>query len=283
MNAHNHRWRKHIAAATLLAASLALIPLARDFSTAAFAAQSSQHNNMRPKVPAVRPPREQAMPFREGESLTYLVSWSAFSNAASLQLSAPERRDLFGWRTWHFRGETHTLGPVRSLFQVDDQFDSYTDASTLESRQFESHLNELGKATNQVLHLAATGQPSRAPAPIVMVLPGTRDPLGALYALRAVDWQRTPEFRAFVYDGHDVFEMRALREASGETVKVPAGTFSAARISIRVFQHEKEFSAAHFVAWFADDAAHTPVSFTADLPFGTLRGGLTAVYLPESE
>src|SRR5208282_1379099 len=164
MSAHSHRWWKHIAAAALLAGILALIPLARSFAIdAAFAAQSSQHNNMRPKIPAVRPPREQAMPFREGESLTYLVSWSAFSNAASLQLSAPERLELYGWRTWHFRGETHTLGPVRSLFQVDDHFDSYTDASTLESRQFEMHLHELGKIQDQVLHLTATGQSPRAP------------------------------------------------------------------------------------------------------------------------
>jgi hypothetical protein len=217
------------------------------------------------------------MPFRTGETLNYRVSWAAFSNAASLQLSAPERRNLFGWQAWHFRGEAHTLSPVRTLFSVDDQFDSYTDAFTLESRQFETHLNEMGKSTNQVQRLTPAGQTSRAPAPIVVVLPGTRDPLGALYALRSVDWQRTPEFRAPVYDGRNVFEMRAARDAADDPVKVPAGTYSASRISVRVFQYQKEVAAIHFVTWIASDAARTPVLMEADLPFGNLRAELTSV------
>ena len=214
------------------------------------------------------------MPFRAGERLDYRVSWSAFSEAASVQLSVPERRDLFGWQTWHFRAVAHTLSPVRSLFPVDDQFDSYTDTTTLESRQYEMHLNEMGKTTDKVLHLAASGQRSRAPSPTVLVLPGTRDPLGALYALRGVDWQRTPEFRAPVYDGTDIYEMHAQRDAPNETVKVDAGSFLASRISIRVFQHEKELPAIHFIVWLANDAARTPVLMQADLPFGKLQAEL---------
>jgi hypothetical protein len=262
------RFEANLVFATVLFSALA-------FFSAARAGQPPQHGASKAKH-AAAPAKEQAMPFRPGETLNYRVSWAAFSNAASLQLTAPERRDLFGWQTWHFRGVAHTLSPVRTLFSVDDEFDSYTDATTLESRQFEMHLNEMGKSLDHVLHLAATGQPSHAPAPIVMVMPGTRDPLGALYALRSVDWKHTPEFRAPVYDGRDVFEMRAQRESTGESVKVAAGTFSAARVSIRVFQSEKEVSAVHFSVWFADDAARTPVSFQADLPFGNLRGELTS-------
>jgi hypothetical protein len=215
--------------------------------------------------------KEQPMPFRAGETLNYRVSWAAFSTAASVQLSVTERRALFGWQTWHFHTAAHTLSPVASLFPVDDQFDSYTDASSLESRQYEMHLNELGKISDQVLHLVPTGEKARFPGAIVIVLPGTRDPLGALYALRAVDWQRAPEFRAPVYDGHNVFEMRARRDSPGESVSVPAGNFTASRISVSVFQHEKEMSVVHFAVWIASDSAHTPVVLQATLPFGTLR------------
>ena len=48
----------------------------------------------------------------------------------------------------------------------------------------------------------------------------------------------------------------------------------AARVSIRVFQSEKEVSAVRFSVWIADDAARTPVSFQADLPFGNLAANL---------
>ena len=100
-----------------------------------------------PIASPVAPPvlKDQPMPFHPGETLNYRVSWAAFTSAAQIQLSVPERRDLFGWQTWHFRATAHTENPVAALAPIDDQFDSYTDTASLESRQFESHLDELGK------------------------------------------------------------------------------------------------------------------------------------------
>lgn len=216
------------------------------------------------------------MPFRVGETLNYNVAWAAFSTAASVQLAVPEQRDIFGWGTWHFRALAHTLSPVRSLFTIDDQFDSYTDAATLESRQFELYLDEMGRKHDQVLHLIPQGQSPRGGVPAVIVLPGTRDPLGALYALRSVDWQRTPEFRAPVYDGRNLFEMRTRMEATSEAVTVAAGNFSASRLSIRLFQYEKELTGSSFTIWLANDASRTPVLMKAELPFGSLRVELTS-------
>src|ERR1700690_881503 len=96
-------------------------------------------------------PKNPAAPFRVGEVLNYRVTWAAFTTAASLQVSVPERRNLFGWATWHFRAVLHTQSPVRTLFTIDDEFDSYADAAPLETRQYESYLDELGRRSNQVL------------------------------------------------------------------------------------------------------------------------------------
>jgi hypothetical protein len=217
------------------------------------------------------------MPFHAGETLNYRVSWAAFSNAASLQLSVPERRNLYGFETWHFRAVIHTISPVRTLFPLDDQFDSYTDTATLESRQFETHLSEMGKIADQLLHFSISGQPSHAPGPLVIVSPGTRDPLGMLYALRSQDWRHSPDFRAPVYDGRDLFDVRAHCDAPSNPVTVAAGNFSAARVAIHVFQYEKELSSARFEMWIADDRAHTPVLIEANLPFGNIRAELLQV------
>ena len=214
---------------------------------------------------------ESAVPFRVGEILNYRVEWSAFSNAATVQLSVPERRNLYGWPTWHFRAAIHTVGSVRSIFQIDDQFDSYSDRSSFESRQFEEHLSELGRQKEDVMHFAATGEEAKGPGPTVVVLPGTRDPLGMLYDLRTIDWNRMPEFRAPVYDGKEMYEMRARRDAADESVTVAAGQFSTSRISIRLFQYEREVEDLHFEIWLANDAARTPVLIRADLPFGNVR------------
>ncbi len=76
------------------------------------------------------------MPFKAGEKLNYQVGWSAFLSAASVQLSVPEQRDFYGSNTWHFRATAHTQGTARSLFTIDDEFDSYTD--TLDERMHSS-------------------------------------------------------------------------------------------------------------------------------------------------
>src|SRR5262249_44425432 len=157
--------------------------------------------------------KEIAMPFRAGETLTYNVAWSAFSSAATVQLSVPERKDVSGWHTWHFRAAAHTISTVRTLFTVDDQFDSYTDAITLESREFEENLDEMGRKKAQTFHFIPQGQSARDQTAAVIVLPGTRDPLGALYSLRGVDWKNAQELRTPVYDGSKMYELRARLEA----------------------------------------------------------------------
>ena len=255
----------HLKRGILLAALLAMLAHGLSVPMAALLA-----------APAAPTP-EVRVPFRAGEALDYRVAWAAFSNAASLELSVPERRDLYGRQTWHLRATGHTLNTVRSLFTIDDESDSYSDVASLESRQYEIHLNDLGRKEDQVVHFAPVGQASRAPGPVVMVPAGTYDPLGALYSLRGVDWRRTPEFRIPVCDGHDVYQMAAKVEAFGESVTVDKGRFTSTHISIRVFENNgKELPENHFDVWLADDAARIPVKMQAVLPVGTLRVQLTS-------
>jgi hypothetical protein len=265
-------WTLLIVAAASSAMGTSWSALSRTASASEEASeQVSSGKSSKPKVTTPAAPKELPMPFRVGEALKYQVSWASFATAATVELGVPERRDFYGWQTWHFRASAHTVSPVRTLFAIDDQFDSYTDTTSLESRQYETHLNEMGLKIEQPWRFIPQGQTPRAPGAAVIVLPGTRDPLGALYSLRAVDWQRTPEVRTPVYDGHNLYEMRAKMEASNEAVTTPAGTFSAARISIQVFQREKEVPGVSFAVWLTRDSAHTPVVMKAEMPFGSLR------------
>jgi Protein of unknown function (DUF3108) len=255
-------------------ASLSVSPFRRDLR--AQAPQSSAHKSEKANPPARLSPKQVPVPFQEGEHLEYRVGWAAFATAAAVELSIPERRDLYGWHTWHFRASARTVGPVHALFPIDDQFDSYTDALTLESRQYETYLEEMGRKQDQQWTFLPEGQTPRAPGAAVIVLLGTRDPLGALYALRSADWQRMREMRAPVFDGRQLYEMRARTEASAEAVEVPAGKYSATHIAIHVFENKKELSGIDFAVWLARDPARTPVLMSAELPFGTLRVELTS-------
>ena len=222
-------------------------------------------------------PSPAAVPFRAGERLAFRVLWSKYAvHAARLELSVVERRNFFGRAAWHFRAMAHTMDTIRLLYSLDDQFDSYTDAIRLTSLQYEMYLREQGKQQTDIWRMKTAGDPAPPNVATARVLPGTRDPLGLLYALRAADWNRDPELRAPVFDGHNLYEIVARREESSGPVTVPAGQFAASRISVRVFRRGEELNGTGFSVWLAQDAARTPVLIEAEVPFGTARVELTA-------
>jgi hypothetical protein len=229
-------------------------------------------------VPAnKRPARDAAVPFAAGERLSFRVIWSKFSvNAATIQLAVIERRDFFGRMAWHFRALAQTIDTVHVLYPLDDQLDSYTDAAQLSSMQYEMYLHEQGKQQTSSWRLISDGSPAPANVTAARVSPGTRDPISLLYILRAADWKTTPQLRAPVFDGRNLYDVVAHLESSSEQATVPAGQFSASKISVRVYDHGQELSNTHFTVWLAQDATRTPVLVETELPIGTARLEMTA-------
>lgn len=223
-------------------------------------------------------PKGPVFPFQPGEVLSYRVSWTTFASAATIQISAIERRNLYGWDAWHFRAVANTVQPVRSIFTIDDQFDAYADAATFSSHQYEMDLDEMGKQQKNMMELTPQGQVPRSPLASVIVAPGTRDPITLLQSMRAFDWDRNGEMRVPVFDGHHLYEIHAAREAASEKVSVPAGTYTATRIGVGIFSNGKEVQETRFEVWLAHDAAKTPVVAQAEIPFGTFRVELTGAH-----
>src|SRR5690349_8593379 len=224
-----------------------------------------------------QPPRDAAVPFNPGERLSYRVIWSKFSvNAATIQLAVVERRDFFGRAAWHFRALAQTIDTMHIIYPLDDQLDSYTDAAQLSSIQYEMYLHEQGKQQTSSWRLISDGSPAPANVAAARVSPGTRDPIGLLYVLRAADWKSAPQFRAPVFDGNNLYEVVAHLQFSSEQAIVPAGQFSASRISVQVYDHGQELPSTRFNIWLAQDTLRTPVLLEAELPIGTARLEMTA-------
>lgn len=239
-------------------------------ATKASAAPKATSTNKRPAV-------EAAVPFNAGERLSFRVIWSKFSvNAATIQLSVIERRDFFGRLAWHFRALAQTIDTMHIIYPLDDQIDSYTDAGQLNSLQYEMYLHEQGKQQTNSWRLISDGSPAPANVTAARVSPGTRDPIGLLYVLRAADWKTTPQLRAPIFDGKDLYEVVAHLESSSEQAVVPAGQFTASKIAVRVYDHGQELGTTHFTVWLAQDATRTPVLVETELPIGTARLEMTA-------
>jgi hypothetical protein len=218
------------------------------------------------------PPVDSGLPLRAGEVLEYTANVSKLSNVASLRLQVTGRGNFLGKNTWHLQAFAHTQNPLRMVFELDDQFDSYSDAATLASLQYEMHLSERGQKVESVQRMTATGkEPAPPDATAARVLPGTRDPLGMMQYLRNVDWAKTPDVRCPVYDGHKLYDVRSRLAGASETVNVPAGNYTASRIEIRVFDNGIEMKDAFFTLFLANNSARTPVLLEAVMPFATAR------------
>jgi len=220
-------------------------------------------------------PSEAATPLHAGEVLEFAADVAKLSNVANLRLEIVERREFFGKNAWHLQAFAHTENPLRMMFELDDQFDSYSDAATLSSLQYEMHLNERGQKEESIQRMTTTGTEAAVPNTTqTRVLPGTRDPLGLMQYLRTVDWEKVHELRSPVYDGHKLYDLRASYAGTAESVAVPAGSFSASKIELHVFDRGAEMQDAHFTLYLAGNAARTPVLLEAVMPFATARVAL---------
>jgi Protein of unknown function (DUF3108) len=222
------------------------------------------------------PPVDPGLPLRAGEVLEYSANVSSLSDVANLKLQIGQHRDFFGKSAWHLQAFAHTENPLRMVFALDDQFDSYSDAMSMDSLQYEMHLDERGQKVNSVQRMTTTGrEPAPPNATETRVPSGTRDPLGLLQFLRHIDWTKTAEVKSPVYDGRKLYDVTARLMSQGEAVSVPAGNYKASKIEIHVFDNGQEMKDAQFTVFIANNVARTPVLLEAVMPFATARVELT--------
>jgi hypothetical protein len=161
------------------------------------------------------------------------------------------------------------------MFELDDQFDSYSDVATLSSLQYEMHLNERGEKQDSIQRMTTSDTETAGHnATQTRVVPGTRDPLGMMQYLRTVDWNRVREVDGPVYDGHKLYDVRANYAGGAERVTVPAGNFATTKIDLRVFDAGVEMKDARFTLYLASNPTRTPVLLEAVMPFATARVAL---------
>ncbi len=270
--------RRWLCAALALCAAWAIALLAAT-APAGTQKRSRAHSPSAKKSPPTKA-AELPVPFRAGERLDYEAQWNKFVTAATIRVAVRERRGFYGLEAWHFQANAHTLDPVRLLYTLDDQFDSYTAATSLASLQYEAYIREQAKKQDLIVPMASTTgndpQPSRGNTHVYLVLPGTRDPLGLLYSLRAHDWQREPSARWPVFDGKHYYDVAAQLEGAESGVRVAAGSFNVVRIALRISEGGRELPNVKFRVSLAQDAARTPALIEAEVPFGTVRVELTA-------
>ena len=230
-----------------------------------------------PEIKREAPATEAGFVLRQGETLDYSANVTKLnSTVADLRIIASERRPSTGNGSWHLQAFAHTENPYRMVFQLDDQFDSYSDAGNMTSLQYEMHLNERGQKVDTVERLLSSVEdPAPAGTSAARVPTGTRDPLGMLEYLRGVDWNHKSEVHSSVYDGRKLYEVRAVLVGKSTAVTVPAGNFNTTKIEIHVMDNGTEMKDAHFLLYLTNEATRLPVLMEAVLPVATVSVELT--------
>ena len=232
-----------------------------------------------PSLPKEAAPPEPVFALRQGETLQFDANVTKLnSTVARLKIIAVEKRNLGSRPSWHLQAFAHTENPYRMVFELDDQFDSYSDAASMVSRQYEMHLSERGQKVESIQRmLPSVNDPTPPGISAARVLPGTRDPLGMLNYLRGIDWSNVSEVRSPVYDGHKLYDVRAKLVAKSVPVTVPAGSFKPMKIELRVLDNGVEMKDAYFLLYLTNDQRRLPVLLEAVLPFATASLELTKV------
>lgn len=248
-----------------------------------------------PTAPAVKPsspaipgestakkenlPAEPEFTLRPGETLEYAANIPKLnSTVADLKIVAVEKRNTGSKGSWHLQAFAHTKDPYRMVFQLDDQFDSYSEAANMTSIQYEMHLSERGdKAEFVERMLTSPKDPPPMGSSGVRVPPGTRDPLGLLEYLRSVDWSHSSEVRSPVFDGRKLYDVRAVLVGKSVPVTVSAGSFNTTKVELHVLDNGAESKDAHFLLYLKNDPTRLPVLLEAVLPVATARVELTKV------
>lgn len=232
-----------------------------------------------PEPPLTKEPPvpEPVFTLRPGETLEYDANVPKLnSTVAKLKIAAVEKRNAGARGSWHLQAFAHTENPYRMVFELDDQFDSYSDAGSMTSFQYEMHLSERGQKVDSVERLLSSPHdPPPSGTSAARVLPGTRDPIGMLEYLRSVDWNHTSEVRSPVWDGHKLYDVRAVLVGKSAAVTVPAGKYNTTKIEIHVIDNGEEMKDAHFFLYLTNDTQRLPVLLEAVLPIATARVELT--------
>jgi len=251
-------------------------PATSNASPAQRSAPPAARESKSEKEPA---PPEPIFVLRQGETLDFDANVATLNTTvAHLKISAVEKRANSGRAAWHLQAIAHTENPYRMVFELDDQFDSYSDAASMTGIQYEMHLSERGQKVDTIQRMLTSAQePLPASGSGVRVPPGTRDPIGMLEYLRGIDWSHTPEVRSPVFDGRKLYDVRARLAGRANAIKVAVGTYNTNKIEIRVLDNGQEMKDAHFLLYLTTDPARLPVLMEAVLPVATARVELTKI------
>lgn len=237
-----------------------------------------------PAVPSPATPPAAITAFAPGERLEYRIRWGLVT-AGSASLQVLHEPDHGGVPAYRFSMAAATTPFLDTIYKVRDTFDSWVSTDlrqSLEYRQDQeegSHRRRL-RVTYDPVTLTALRIFNEKGNPPLPIRPGTFDPLGAMYAVRAMpDLKTGQDVTLPISDGKVIAQGRG-RIVKEETITTPAGTFSTLCMEPELAGVKGVFeksSGAKIHIWFTKDRHHLPVRVSSKIIIGSFTAELVSV------
>jgi len=158
-----------------------------------------------PQCRADMSPDKQGLPFKPGEKLVYQLRWGIIPAGEAVLEVLPNEK-IGDKNSLHFRLSATSNSFVDTFYKVRDSIDSYTDLEVNKSFKYRKKQQE-GRTNRDVTvrfdleNLEAHYTDRDTVHDPIPILPGTIDPLAALYYIRKSDMQGGKEISRPITDG----------------------------------------------------------------------------------
>ncbi len=215
--------------------------------------------------------------FPHGQTLHYQAEWRFLpAGVATLRIERTGSQE-------HVSATADSTGVVALLYRVQDQFNSYFDASTLCSSRMVKHSEEGSRRRDTVITydyargkavLEERNLKDNQQKKVENDIPGcVTDVLSGVFYVGSLPLLPGANYRFPINNGSKTVTAQAHVEGR-EQIKTPAGTFQTVRVGP---EGDSGILNGRIWVWFTDDAQHLPVQVRAKLSWGSLNIYLTSI------
>ncbi|HEX7295844.1 MAG TPA: DUF3108 domain-containing protein [Pyrinomonadaceae bacterium] len=209
-------------------------------------------------------------PYKIGERLTYIISYSNFPSAAHAQVQVVARGNFYGRDAIQLQGHVVTTELINvALIAINNDYTTYVDPQSGVPFRSEQVIRD-AITSSQSFHEFTQSTDAPAVSQKEAAVPATFDFLSAFYRLRSLPLAAGARYNLNVWTETEQYEIE-LRVTGRETVRTNIGMFNTIATQVRLSSNSRSYK---INARFSEDERHLPVLLTAKVRGGEIRAEL---------
>ena len=225
-----------------------------------------------PAKPA--PLREQGVPFRPGEMLTYDIGWSSYLTAGAATINVREKKASYGSTAYYIVAEGRPTPLLARLYTLYYKVDALLDVYSLLPQRGSVYAEEgtrhrmkstlFDQAAKKVQYEVQTATVVKKDLAVPAY---TQDALSALYVLRSIPLKTGDKFNMPVCDNGNIYKVQ-MSVGGVEPVQTGIGTIEAIKITPVIVDARGTAPGRGIALWLSNDAKRLPLRLEAQLAVG---------------